>query len=137
MANTTTTTNRRETTNDAQKKVALVFGSAFLLIGILGPIIGGGQEGELIIFGRNYLHDVIHLASGAAGIAAALYAAGRYAGAYLKGFGIVYLLVTVVGFLAPELLGDLIHLNSADNWLHVVLTIGLLAAGFGLDDRND
>lgn len=133
MAGATSTANDVESTDNNHKTVALVFGAVFALVGILGPILGGGAEGELIVFGRNYLHDAIHLASGAVGLAAALAAGGRYAGAYLKGFGAVYLLVTVAGFVVPGLLGDLIHLNAADNGLHLVLSVALLGAGFGLD----
>lgn len=134
MAGATNTANDVESRGDSQKTVALVFGAVFALVGVLGPIMGGGAEGELIIFGRNYLHDAIHLASGLVGLGAALYMGGRYAGGYLKGFGAVYLLVTVAGFVVPGLLGDLIHLNAADNALHLVLSVALLGAGFALDE---
>ncbi|MFQ3318341.1 MAG: hypothetical protein ACI8UR_000850 [Natronomonas sp.] len=133
MAGATSTQSSVESGSSQQKTVALVFGAVFVLVGILGPVLGGA-EGNLIVFGRNYIHDVIHLASGLVGIGAGLAAGGKYAGEYLKGFGAVYLVVTIAGFLASGLLGDLIGLNMADNVLHLVLAIALLGAGFGLEE---
>jgi len=48
-----------------------------------------------------------------------------------KIFGIVYLLVAILGFFSGSgsVLGFL-DVNSADNWLHVVLGIVVLGAGF-------
>lgn len=132
MAGATTSQTGVGASSGQQKTIALVFGAVFTLVGVLGPILGG-MNGDLILFGRNYLHDVIHLASGVVGLGAGLYASGQYAGEYLKGFGAVYLLVTIAGFAVPGLLGDLIGLNMADNVLHLVLAIALLGAGFGLD----
>lgn len=133
MAGATSTQTDVQSSAGQQKTVALVFGAVFTLVGILGPILGGAN-GELIVFGRNYLHDVVHLASGLVGLSAGFYAGGEYAGEYLKGFGAVYLVVTIAGFAAPGLLGDLIALNMADNVLHLVLAIALLGAGFGLSE---
>lgn len=132
MAGATSTQTDVQSSPSKQKTVALVFGAVFTLVGILGPILGGAN-GELIIFGRNYLHDVVHLASGLVGLGAGFYAAGEYAGEYLKGFGAIYLVVTIAGFAAPGLLADLIGLNMADNILHLVLAIALLGAGYGLE----
>ncbi len=132
MAGATTTRTDVQTGSGQQKTIALVFGAVFTLVGILGPILGGA-DGNLIIFGRNYLHDVIHLASGLAGLGAGAYAGGKFAGEYLKGFGAIYLVVTVAGFALPGVFESLIGLNTADNVLHLVLAVALLGAGFGLD----
>ena len=135
MSNTTTTTTTTEESWGVNRKTAaMVFGVAFLLIGLLGPVAGGGARGELIVFGRNYLHDLVHLGSGLLGVGAALYDHGAYAREYLLGFGAVYLVVLVAGFVVPDLMNDLIALDMADNVLHLVLTAGLLGAGFALDD---
>ena len=56
----------------------------------------------------------------------------------LKIIGIVYAAVAVLGLIVgPGILLGLVHINSADNWLHVALAVVILAAGFGLpDDRT-
>ena len=132
MAGATTTRSEGQTGSGQQKTVALVFGAVFTLFGILGPILGGAND-PLIVFGRNYLHDVVHLASGLVGLGSGAYAGGTFAGEYLKGFGVVYLVVLVAGFALPGVFQSLISLNTADNVLHLVLAVGLLGAGFGLD----
>lgn len=132
----------RATTTDARTAVswglnrrtaALVFGAAFLLIGALGPIVAG-QRGDLVVFGRNYLQDAVHVGSGLVGIAAALYDRGEYAWEYLVGFGVVYLGVLVAGVFAPDAMNELLAIDAADNWLHLVLTVGLLGSGLALDE---
>lgn len=111
--------------------VAVLFGAVLALVGVLGPILGG-SDGHLLLFGRNYLHDVIHLATGVSALTAGYYRGGRYAGEFLKTFGAVYLLVTIAGFLFPGLLGDLIALNMADNLLHLGVAVIFLGVGYGV-----
>jgi len=132
MAGATTTRSEVQTGSGQQKTIALVFGAVFTLVGILGPILGGAND-PLIVFGRNYIHDAIHLASGLAGLGAGAYAGGKFAGDYLKAFGAIYLIVTVAGFALPSVFENLIALNMADNVLHLVLAVALIGAGFGLD----
>jgi hypothetical protein len=53
---------------------------------------------------------------------------------FAKVLGLVYLLVTILGFLMVDkgsILG-LIHINSTDNYLHLVLAVVLLYVGFGM-----
>jgi hypothetical protein len=116
-----------------QTIVAVLFGAVLALVGVLGPVLGGAS-GELIIFGRNYLHDGIHLLSGLAGLAAGYYAGGQYASEYNKALGVVYLLVTVLGFVLFDLFADLIALNTADNVLHLALAVVFLGVGFALGE---
>lgn len=121
------------------KKVALVFGVAFTLIGLLGFVPGvtttdaDGHQLLLGLFMVDAVHNVVHLLSGIAGLVGA--ANERYAKLYLVGFGAVYALVTLIGFFTSPVLGFL-HVNTADNWLHLVLTIGLLGAGLGLQSDD-
>lgn len=117
-----------------QTIVAIGFGAVLALVGVLGPALAG-PEGELLLFGRNYLHDAVHLGSGVAGLAAGYYAGGRFAATYNKAIGAVYLLVTVLGFLLFDLLATLIALNAADNVLHLALAVAFLVVGFGIGDR--
>jgi hypothetical protein len=116
-----------------QTIVAVLFGAVLALVGVLGPVLGGAS-GELIVFGRNYLHDAIHLLSGVAGLAAGYYAGGRYASEYNKALGVVYILVTVLGFALFDRFAELIALNTADNVLHLALAVVFLGVGFALGD---
>lgn len=135
MSDTVTRTDARTEASWGLNKrtAALVFGVAFLLIGVLGPIVAGAR-GDLIVFGRNYLHDAVHIGSGLAGVAAALYDRGEYAWEYLVGFGVIYLGVLVAGVFTPQVMNELLAIDTADNWLHLVLTVGLLGAGLALDE---
>lgn len=119
--------------SNVQVTVAILFGAVLALIGVLGPVLGGAN-GDLIIFGRNYLHDAIHLLSGLAGLAAGYYAGGKFAGDYNKTLGVVYALVTVLGFVLFDLFANLINLNTADNFLHLALAVAFLAVGFALGE---
>jgi hypothetical protein len=118
---------------------ALVFGAVLLLVGIVGFFVdssfetGSGAEGSnLILFEVNGLHNIVHIASGALGLLLAKTASG--ARAYALGFGAVYLLVTLIGFIDGETILGLIPINSADNVLH--LLIALLGIGAGLSSAS-
>jgi hypothetical protein len=122
------------------KKLSLVFGIVFLVVGILGfipnPIVGGMSS----IFHTDLAHNLVHLLSGIIFLVIALKCTDKAAVA-LKIFGVVYLLVAVLGFLAVDASGmgeilGLIHVNGADNWLHVVLGVVILAAGFLAKDSS-
>jgi hypothetical protein len=113
------------------RPVALVFGASFLAVGVLGFVLNP-TGGELLgIFAVNVLHNLVHLLFGIFGIAAAYVGRSRF---YLQGVGIIYLLLTVLGFVPGLYAGDhlllgLVHINLADNFLHLVL--GGVAAYFG------
>lgn len=102
------------------RTLSKVLGVVFILVGILGffqdPILG--------LFEVDLVHNLVHLVSGVALVALA----GATA---LRVVGVVYLLVTVLGFAMGE--GDLLglmHVNAADNWLHLVLAVALIGASF-------
>ncbi len=113
------------------KKLAVVFGVIFVLVGVLGfvpnPIVGASG-----LFMTNTLHDLVHLGIGIILLVVAISAPAKSA-LWLKIFGVVYLLLVVLGFLlipsGGALLG-LVTMNTADHFLHLVLGIVLLAAGF-------
>ena len=113
------------------RAVALVFGVSFLAVGVLGFVLNP-TGGELLgIFAVNVLHNLVHLLFGIFGIAAVLMGRSRV---YLQGVGVIYLLLTVLGFVPGLFVGDemllgLVHINLADNFLHLVL--GGAAAFFG------
>lgn len=119
------------------QNLALLVGAAFLAVGVLGFVPGitthygdlsfGGHGGDaelLGIFAVSILHNLVHLAFGIVGIALAK--APDSAQTFLLGGGIVYLLVWLVGVIG---IGGFIPVNTADNWLHLVLGASMIALG--------
>jgi hypothetical protein len=115
------------------KKLGLVLGIVFLLVGILGfvnnPLVGSVDS----LFATNTVHDLVHVITGLLFIFVALKNTSKV-GITLKVFGVVYLLVAILGFLAVDATGQgevlgFLTVNSADNWLHVVLAIVVFAGG--------
>ena len=110
------------------KTAAMVIGIVFLIVGALGfipnPIVG--RDG---IFLTNPLHDWVHIGSGI------VLLIGAYSGLgpslALKIVGVIYGIVAVLGFVMGDMVFG-IAMNMADHWLHVVLAIVILYAGFGL-----
>lgn len=139
MATMTDATTESNESRDYQVLVALVFGAVLTLVGVLGPVLGGAESDLLGLFGRNYLHDAVHVLSGAFGLVAGFAAGGAMSHRYNRYLGLVYLLVFVLGAAAlfagfTELTG-LINLNWADNVLHLLLGVVLLGVGYGLGSR--
>lgn len=115
-----------------QQLLAQVVGAVLTLVGVAGFLTGG----MLLIFGINALHNVVHLLSGVLGLAAGFYAGGQWSRYYNQGFGVVYLLVTALGFVAPAALtASLLAINPADNFLHLALGIVLAGVGFGVPSK--
>lgn len=120
-----------------EKTYALILGAVLTLIGILGFIPGLAPDGNLLgIFAIDGLHNVIHLLSGVVGLAAGLSPFARYARWYALAFGIVYGLVTIIGFIQGNTVLGLIRVNGADNVLHLLITISALAVYFVASNRE-
>ena len=118
------------------QRLAWVFGIVFLAIGVLGYVPGITSGGLLLgIFMVDGVHNVIHLLSGILAIAAA-WGSGSYARLYFKVFGVVYGLVTVVGFLQGDSVLGLFMVNMADNVLHLVIAAAALWIGFGMKEEG-
>lgn len=117
------------------KTASTIFGVVLVAIGVLGFVPALTPDGELLgIFHVDTVHNIIHLASGAAALLAA--SSASYARLYFRIFGIVYGIVALGGFLPflqfgedMKLLG-LTHMNMADNLLHIAITAGALYFGF-------
>ena len=116
---------------------AMALGGVLVLVGVLGflvePSFGVGdsaQRGTLILFDINGWHNVVHLLSGIVGLAMAGTAAK--ARLFSIGYGVVYVLVTILGFAVGDggLLLSIIPINTADNVLH--LAIAVTGIGIGL-----
>ncbi len=76
----------------------------------------------------NTVHNIVHLLLGAILLVMA-YQGNAQAALGMKIVGVVYLLVAVLGFVAASPLLGLVVVNTADNWLHVVLGAVLLGLG--------
>jgi len=124
------------------RTAALVYGAVFLLVGIAGFIPGittnydelsfAGHESraELIgLFQVSILHNIVHLLYGLVGLAVARRATS--AAAYLAAGGLVYLVLWIYGLLVDhDSDANFVPLNTADNWLHLVLALTMLGLGF-------
>ena len=131
------------------EKAAMVVGAVFLLVGILGFIPGitsnydqlsgaGHHSGALLlgVFQVSYLHNALHLIFGVAGLAMARKA--RLAKAYLVVGGIIYLALWIYGLVIDhDSAANFIPLNNADNWLHLVLGLGMVALALLLTRDKD
>ena len=116
---------------------ALVFGAILVAVGVLGFFYEGSfstgddvpRDGLLGIFDVNGWHNVVHIASGLVGLAAA----GKWSTArmFALGFGAVYTVVAVWGFVLGdgEVILNLIPINTADNFLHLLIAIAGIGAG--------
>ncbi|WP_144801053.1 DUF4383 domain-containing protein [Curtobacterium sp. BH-2-1-1] len=138
MSDVTTSTNRYA--GSSIQKVAMVVGIVFLLVGIAGFVpgltsggLGGAGHGSMAmllgIFQVSVLHNIVHLLFGVVGLLAANRATGSRM--YLVIGGVVYFVLWVYGlFTAGTMSGaNFVPLNWADNWLHLVLAIGMVALG--------
>ncbi|WP_104116502.1 DUF4383 domain-containing protein [Arthrobacter sp. B1805] len=145
-----TSTNNRTVDHGRTKvqRAAQVMGIVFLLVGILGFIPGitsnydtmkfAGHESEahlLGIFQVSILHNIVHLLFGIAGLAMAKTVSG--ARNYLLGGGIIYAILWIYGLVIGQESGaNFVPLNGADNWLHFLLAVAMIALALLLT-RND
>ncbi|HEV2061311.1 MAG TPA: DUF4383 domain-containing protein, partial [Solirubrobacteraceae bacterium] len=120
---------------------ALLFGAVLLVVGIAGFVadssFGTGSDvdgSNLIAFEVNGWHNLVHIASGLVGLALASSAAG--ARMFALGFGAVYLVVTLWGFIDGNSVLWLVPVNTADNFLHLVIAALGLAAGLASGSRG-
>lgn len=114
------------------KNLARIFGIVFLVIGVAGFIGVLTPNGNLLgVFDVSPIHNWIHILSGVAALALAS-SGEKYAQLYFKIFGVVYGLVTVIGFIQKTTVLHLIGVNLADNLLHLAITAVALYAGYGV-----
>jgi hypothetical protein len=104
--------------------VCKIMGAVFVILAIWGFI----AKDSVLIFHVNTAHNLVHLATGLVALACG-FAGEQPARIFCIAFGLVYGLVTILGFLNVQFIVDLLHLNTADNWLHAVITAVFLIAG--------
>ena len=115
---------------------ALIFGAVLTIAGIVGFFYNSEftsdksvRDAVFGILDVNGWHNVVHIATGVLGLAAA----GAYASArgYALGLGAVYIVVAIWGFVVGD--GDsilsIIPVNTEDNILHLLIGVSGIAAG--------
>ncbi|HEY0369191.1 MAG TPA: DUF4383 domain-containing protein [Chthoniobacterales bacterium] len=117
------------------KTAAIIFGVFFLVAGIGGyiPALAPAMDQGNMLFGIfmvGPVHNIIHIASGIVALVCAFAGAGA-ARKYFQIFGVVYLLVALIGFAYGNspLLGMVEH-NKHDIWLHILIAAVALYLGF-------
>lgn len=122
---------------------ALIVGIAYMAAGALGfvpqlltpPPPGAPSMGITAFYGYllgifpvNFMHNLVHLATGAWGIAASRTMGG--ARAYSKAVAVIYGILTIMGVIAGlNTMFGLAPIHGHDVWLHAVTA--LIAAYFG------
>ncbi|MGE0218402.1 DUF4383 domain-containing protein [Mycolicibacterium sp.] len=123
---------------------ALVVGVVFLVVGIAGFIPGitfhydqlsfaGHHSSAMLlgIFAVSILHNIVHLLFGVAGIVMSRTATA--ARLYLIGGGVIYLILWLYGLVIDhDSAANFVPVNTADNWLHLALGIGMVGLGVAL-----
>ncbi|GGG72450.1 hypothetical protein GCM10011374_41490 [Kocuria dechangensis] len=123
---------------------AVAYGAVFVLVGVLGFVPGittgydslrfAGHSSEALLLGVfqvSILHNLLHLLYGIVGLALARTLSG--ARAYLRWGGAIYLLLWLYGLVIDkESTANVVPVNSADDWLHLLLgatMVGLSCLG--------
>ena len=123
------------------RRAATGVGVIFLVIGVLGFVPGvtsnfgglslAGHQSDarlLGVFQVSVLHNVVHLLFGVAGLAMSRTVTG--ARTFLVGGGAIYLVLWLYGLVVDQRSGaNFVPVNGADNWLHLLLGVGMIALG--------
>src|SRR3954468_8220273 len=120
------------------QSLAALVGGVFLAVGVLGFIpgitthygdlsfAGDRSTAKLLgVFQVSILHNIVHVLFGLAGLALARTWDG--ARTFLIGGGVVYLVLWLLGIVGGA---NWVPTNDADDWLHFVLGLGMVALGF-------
>lgn len=151
MATTETNTSPPSTSTERWSVMQLaagVVGLVFLLVGLLGFVpgvtsnldqlkfVGPDSDARLLgAFEVNGLHNLVHILFGVAGIALAR--TWFTARTFLVWGGAIYLVLWAYG-LAIDLdsTANIVSLNTADNWLHLGLGMGMVVLAFVIPARR-
>lgn len=148
MDTSTSHARRTGTGRTTLQGAALAVGIVFLLVGIAGFIPGittnygdlsfAGHHSDaklLGLFQVSVLHNIVHLLFGIVGVAASRTWSG--ARGFLIGGGVVYLVLWLYGLLVDkESSANFVPVNAADDWLHLLLGLGMIALGVLLARRH-
>jgi hypothetical protein len=138
---------RANSPRDLLRNAAAVVGATFVLVGILGFVPGitssysdlsfAGHESNaklLGVFQVSILHNLVHVLFGVAGLALSRTRDG--ARTFLIGGGAIYLVLWLYGLvIGQESSANFVPVNTADDWLHFVLGLGMIGLGYALSRR--
>ena len=138
----------RDTAARSVRLAATVVAATFLLVGVLGFVPGITSDyGDMTfashdsmamllgIFQVSILHNIVHLLFGVAGIVLSRTDSG--ARTYLVGGGVVYLVLWIYGLVIDQAsAANFVPVNTADNWLHLLLGVGMIGLGVLLSRRR-
>lgn len=117
------------------RTLAIIFGVAFVTIGILGFLPDFTRGGLLFgMFKVNPMHNIFHIVSGVLALLAGVKNHGA-AKTWFIVFGFIYAGLAALGFWQGS--GDLLGMvanNDADNWLHA--GVGGLSLYFGFFTKS-
>lgn len=130
------------------QRFAQIFGAVYLLVGILGLIpivpflvgivpnvIGPLNQFELGLFAVNWLHSLVHIAIGVAGLA--VFRNAVTARSYALALGVVYALLFLLGLLGPPLsnvFGLVPLFGAPDLILHLLTALIAFGAYFASNE---
>jgi hypothetical protein len=124
------------------KRIATILGIVFLLIGVIGFVAPNFLGAHL-----NTAHNLVHIVSGAVALYLGLAGSLSSARLFCIVFGLVYLLLGIVGFLlgtGSDRMFDvagILHLGTMDHIIHIALGIIFLIGGLltkaGYDAARD
>jgi hypothetical protein len=128
-------------TDTPVQTLATVFGAVFVIVGIAGFVPGittsygdlqfAGPDSRAMLLGIfqvSILHNVVHLVFGIVGLALARTWDG--ARTFLVGGGVIYAVLWVYGVLVgQDSSANFVPVNRADNWLHLILAVTMIAGG--------
>ena len=139
---------RRPGRTGRHQPIAGLVGVVFLIVGVLGFIPGvtsdfdelafaGHESGAKLlgIFQVSILHNIVHLLFGVAGLA--LSRRADTAKTFLIGGGAIYLVLWIYGLVIDKTSSaNFVPLNTADDWLHLVLGLGMIGLGVALSRKS-
>jgi hypothetical protein len=135
------TTSTSSMTSSPVQAAAAAVGAVFLLVGVAGFVPGltqnlddlrfAGHDSDaqlLGLFQVSVLHNLVHVLFGVAGLMMARSWSG--ARTFLLYGGAVYLVLFVYGMLIDhDSSANFVGLNAADDYLHLVLGVAMVAVG--------
>jgi hypothetical protein len=114
------------------KRICTIAGVVFIVVGLAGFAIP-----DLLGTHLSLVHNVIHLVSGAAALYFGLKGTEAAARTFCRVFGVVYLLLGVVGFALGSgadrvftVIPDQLVLGTMDHVIHILLGAVFLVGGF-------
>jgi Domain of unknown function (DUF4383) len=118
------------------KILAILFGLAFIIFGILGFLPDFKTNGLLLgYFMVNPIHNLIHLATGVIALICGL-ASNIASKVFFILFGLIYLGIAIYGFYTGStMILDLVAINPSDNYLHLGIAVVSLFFGLAVKGR--